>query len=70
MLLKSLRGLLEKGLWSRNRPILKKNNLVLEPCPIEVNKYQKNGGLLKNSVENHLLRDMVMLAMKDMACVE
>ncbi len=37
---------------------------------MEIGKYQKYGELLKNSVENYPLRDMVVLVMKDMAWVE
>ncbi len=46
--------------------------VIEDPAPftVEIGKYQKYGELLKNSVENYLLRDMVALVMKDMAWVE
>ncbi len=46
--------------------------LIEDPAPftIEISKYQKYGGLLKNSVESYPLRDKIVLVMKDMAWVE
>ena len=40
------------------------------PFTVEISRYQKYGELLKNSVENYLLRDKVVLVMKDMVWVE
>ncbi len=46
--------------------------LIEDPAPftVEISRYQKYGELLKNSVENYLLRDKVVLVMKDMVWVE
>ncbi len=40
------------------------------PFTVEISRYQKYGELLKNSVENYLLRDKIILVMKDMVWVE
>ncbi|MDP3106219.1 MAG: hypothetical protein Q8M95_16630 [Candidatus Methanoperedens sp.] len=37
---------------------------------MEIGKYQNYGELLKNSVDNYLLRDKLVLVMKDMVWVE
>ncbi len=46
--------------------------LIEDPAPftVEISRYRKYGELLKNSVENYLLRDKVVLVMKDMVWVE
>ncbi len=46
--------------------------LIEEPAPytVEINKNQKYGELLKNSVESYPLRDKIVLVMKDMVWVE
>ena len=46
--------------------------LIEDPAPytIEISRYQKYGELLKNSVESYLMRDKIMLVMKDTAWVE
>jgi len=46
--------------------------LIEDPAPftVEISRYRKYGELLKNSVENHLLRDKVVLVMKDMVWME
>ncbi len=46
--------------------------LIEDPAPytVEISKYQKYGELLKNSIESYLLRDKVVLVMKDMVGVE
>ncbi len=46
--------------------------LIEDPAPftVEISRYRKYGELLKNSVENYLLRDKVELVMKDMVWVE
>ncbi len=46
--------------------------LIEDPAPftVEISRYRKYGELLKNSVENYLLRDKVVLVMKDMMWVE
>ncbi len=46
--------------------------LIEDPAPftVEISRYQKYGELLKNSVENYILRDEVVLVMKDMVWVE
>jgi len=37
---------------------------------VEIDKYQKYGELLKNSIESYPVRDKMVLVMKDIACVE
>ncbi len=46
--------------------------LIEDPAPftVEINRYQKYGELLKNSVENYPMRGKIILVMKDMAWVE
>ncbi len=46
--------------------------LIEDPAPftVEINRYQKYGELLKNSVENYPMRDKIVLVMKDRAWVE
>ena len=46
--------------------------IIEDPAPytVEINKYQKYGELLKNSVESYPLRDKAVLVMKDMVSVE
>ncbi len=46
--------------------------LIEDPAPftVEISRYRKYGELLKNSVENYLLRDKVVLVMKDIVWVE
>ncbi len=46
--------------------------LIEDPAPftVEISRYRKYGELLKNSVENYLLRDKVVLVMKDLVWVE
>ncbi len=43
---------------------------VPAPFTVEISSYQKNGELLKNSVESYPLRDKVVLVIKDMAWFE
>ncbi len=47
-------------------------NIIEDPAPytVEINKYQKYGELLKNSIESYPLRDKIVLVMKDMGWVE
>jgi hypothetical protein len=47
-------------------------NIIDDPAPytIEIDKYQKYGELLKNSIESYPVRDKVVLIMKDIAWVE
>jgi hypothetical protein len=42
--------------------------IIEDPAPytVEINKYQKYGELLKNSIESYPLRDKIVLVMKDM----
>ncbi len=46
--------------------------LIEDPAPftVEINRNQKYGELLKNSVESYPLRDKIAFVMKDMAWVE
>jgi hypothetical protein len=46
--------------------------IIDDPAPytVEIGRYQKYGELLKNSVENYLLRDKMIFVMKDQAWVE
>ncbi len=46
--------------------------IIEDPAPYtgEINKSQKYGELLKNSVESYLLRGKIVLVMRDMAWVE
>jgi hypothetical protein len=46
--------------------------LIEDPTPytIEIDKSQKHGELLKNSVESYPLRDKIVFIMKDMVWVE
>lgn len=46
--------------------------LIEDPAPftVEISRYQKYSELLKNSVESYLLRDKILLIMKDLAWVE
>ncbi len=46
--------------------------LIDDPAPftVEIDKRQKYGELLKNSIENYPLRDKMVFVMKDMAWVE
>ncbi len=46
--------------------------LIEDPAPftVEISKYQKHGELLKNSVKSYLLKDSIVLVMKDMVWVE
>ncbi len=37
---------------------------------IGINKYQKYGALLKDSIESYFMRDKIVLVMKDMVWVE
>ncbi|VVB94184.1 Uncharacterised protein [uncultured archaeon] len=43
--------------------------LIEDPAPfaVEISRYQKYSELLKNSVESYLLRDEIVLVMKDLA---
>lgn len=47
-------------------------NIIEDPAPytVEINKYQKYGELLKNSIESYPMRDKMVLVMKDMVWVE
>jgi hypothetical protein len=47
-------------------------NIIEDAAPftIEIGKYQNYGELLKNSVDNYLLRDKLVLVMKDIVWVE
>lgn len=46
--------------------------MIEDPAPytVEIGKFQKYGELPKSSIESYLLRDKVVLVMKDMAWVE
>jgi len=47
-------------------------NIIEDSAPftVEIDKFQKYGELLKNSIESYPLRDKVVLVMKDIACVK
>ncbi len=47
-------------------------NIIEDAAPftMEIGKYQNYGELLKNSVDNYLLRDKLVLVMKDIVWVE
>ena len=42
----------------------------ITPFTVEINRYQKYGELLKNSIESYPLKDKIMLVMKDLFRVE